>query len=87
MNWKENRMSWTTDTSVVGNGDATQEHWKTVYGPGKKVPVSGIYRCLGRKREIAANKSDPFPSQNHHQHELNEGDIRWKLNVRANTAG
>lgn len=80
-------MSWKIASSVIGNGDETHEHWTTVYTPGKKVPVSGIYRCLGCKREIAANQNDPFPPQNHHQHELNKGDIRWKLNVRANTAG
>lgn len=80
-------MSWTISTSVVGEGDATQEHWKRVSGPGQKVPVSGIYRCLGCQREIAANQGDPFPPQNHHQHQSAEGDIRWKLNVRASTAG
>jgi len=79
-------MSWTISTSVVGEGDPTQPHWKDVYGPGDRVPVSGIYRCLGCRREIAANKRDPFPPQNHHQHGTDEGDICWKLNVRANTA-
>ncbi|MBD9435741.1 protein L [Pseudoxanthomonas sp. PXM03] len=79
-------MSWTISTSVIGEGDAAQKHWKDVYGPGEKVPVSGIYRCLGCRREIAANQRDPFPHQNHHQHGTDEGDIRWKLNIRANTA-
>lgn len=80
-------MSWTISTSVVGEGDPTQAHWKDVYGPGERVPVSGIYRCPGCRREVAANQRDPFPPQNHHQHKANEGDIRWRLNVRANTVG
>jgi len=80
-------MSWTIDTSVVGKGNTTNDHWKKVYGPAENVPVSGIYRCLGCKREITSNRADPFPPQNHHQHEAGQGDIRWKLNVRSNTNG
>lgn len=61
------------------NGDA----YDSVYGPGAKVPHSGIYRCQGCGREIAANKSDPFPPQNHHQHTSTQGTIRWRLAVYA----
>lgn len=81
-------MSWYIDTSVIGKGDGSQAHWTTVHKPGSNVPVSGIYRCLGCKREVASNANDPFPSQNHHQHDPGQdGSIRWKLNVRADTKG
>lgn len=53
------------------------------YGPGKIVPFSGIYRCMGCGREIAANQENPFPPQNHHQHTQAQGAIRWRLIVYA----
>ena len=49
--------------------------------PGEPVQHSGIYRCRGCGREIAANEEDPFPPQNHHQHTLEQGDILWQLVV------
>lgn len=43
------------------------------------VPVdSGIYRCVHCGDEIAANKGQPLPPQNHHQH-TTSSPIRWKL--------
>lgn len=80
-------MSWYISSSVLAEGDAAHLHWKTIYGPGDKVPASGIYRCVGCKREITSNVGDPFPPQNHHQHGALQGEIRWKLNVRTNTEG
>ncbi|WP_447870352.1 protein L [Serratia fonticola] len=62
------------------------ERWKSTYGPGKEVPVSGIYRCTVCGKEITSNKSDPFPPQNHHQHSSNK-DISWQLIIRTDTAG
>ncbi len=53
------------------------------YGPGETTPTSGIYRCSGCGREIASNQGNPFPPQNHHQHASWQGNIVWKLNVRA----
>ncbi len=55
------------------------EAFDTEYGPGKTVPWSGIYRCMGCGWEIAANESTPFPPQNHHQHSVAQGSVRWKL--------
>ena len=51
--------------------------------PGQAVPHSGIHRCMGCGREIAANANDPFPPQNHHQHSAEQGSIRWRLVVYA----
>jgi hypothetical protein len=81
------KMSWYTNDSQLTKVNDTNEWWRTVYSTGDNVPVSGIYRCLGCKREITSNKNDPFPPQNHHQHSPNQGSVRWKLNVRTNTAG
>jgi len=80
-------MSWYTENSVLVRIDGSNEWWKNTYGPGDEVPVSGIYRCLGCKREVTSNKGDRFPPQNHHQHSTSQGAVRWKLNVRTNTNG
>jgi len=53
------------------------------YGPGQDCLNSGIYRCEGCGKEIASNKDNPFPPQNHHQHNQNQGSIRWKMIVFA----
>lgn len=83
----EVEMSWFTDSSVLVKSDGNKDWWKTEYGPGDTVPVSGIYKCLGCTREVTCNASDPFPPQNHHQHSSAQGRVRWKLNVRTNTEG
>jgi len=54
-----------------------------LYNPGSNCSNSGIYRCEGCGHEIASNKDNPFPPQNHHQHTKDQGTIRWKLIVFA----
>lgn len=56
----------------------------TEHSPGDTCPASGIYQCSGCGREACCNRDDPFPPQNHHQHNLWQGLIRWKLVVAAN---
>jgi hypothetical protein len=69
-------MSWYIDGSKSVKVDGVRgEWWVAAYEPGTRVPVSGIYRCLGCNKEIASNVGDPFPPQNHHQHELAHGPI------------
>ena len=51
--------------------------------PGRTVPHSGIYCCLGCRREIARNAGTVFPPLNHHQHPPGQGTIRWRLSVYA----
>ncbi len=53
------------------------------YRPGDICPNSGIYRCDICSDEIASNKGNPLPPQNHHQHAPGQGPIRWKLIVFA----
>ncbi len=55
----------------------------TTYKPGDNTPHSGIYRCEGCGSAIASNLGNPLPPQNHHQHTLSQGDIRWRLIVWA----
>lgn len=49
--------------------------------PGTVNVNSGIYHWCGH--EVAANKGDPLPPQNHHQHTVQQGSIRWRLVVFA----
>lgn len=79
-------MAWYTEAAHLQAEKVTQV-WTDTHGPAEKVQASGIYRCKGCKREVTCNKNDPFPPQSHHQHAPHEGDIRWKLIVRANTDG
>ncbi len=51
--------------------------------PGSTAPRSGIYRCMGCGREITSEESHPLPPQNHHQHGVGQGAIRWRLIVYA----
>jgi hypothetical protein len=48
-----------------------------------KPPHSGIYKCTGCGHEIVAEQDRQFPPQNHHQHPVSQGKIRWKLIVFA----
>lgn len=57
------------------------EAFDLTYGPGKQVQHSGIFRCEGCGKEIAANAGDPLPPQNRHQHGLMQGPIKWRLMV------
>lgn len=80
-------MAWYVDGSVLHKGTPTNTHWTSTYGPGDSVPVSGIYKCAGCKKEVTCNEPDRFPPQNHHQHSQAQGAIRWRLIVRTNTEG
>lgn len=80
-------MSWYTEKSWLTKVGGDKEWWTTTYNPADEVPISGIYRCLGCRKEVTSNKRDIFPPQNHHQHSEAQGKIRWKLNVRTNTEG
>lgn len=62
---------------------SNNEAYDTLHGPGSTCGNSGIYRCEGCGSEIASNKGNPFPPQNHHQHQVAQGSIRWKVIVFA----
>lgn len=66
--------------------DGNNSRWVTRYTPGEKVPVSGIYRCMICGKEITSNAEDPFPPQNHHQHD-SDRPVYWQLTVRTDTHG
>lgn len=57
--------------------------YDSIYKPGQAAPYSGIYRCEGCGREVASNEGEPLPPQNHHQHSLHQGAVRWRLVVYA----
>jgi hypothetical protein len=51
------------------------------YSPGVKIAWSGIYRCDGCGRESVHTVDKPLPPQNHHQHSIAQGSIKWRLIV------
>lgn len=61
----------------------THKVFNMVFTDTDTVPVSGIYRCLGCSREIAATRGDPFPPAKHHPHGPPQGPIRWQMIVIA----
>jgi hypothetical protein len=57
----------------------TSSAFDYLHAPGSRVPLSGIYRCTGCGDEVASNKGTVFPPQNHRQHRVAAGAIRWQL--------
>jgi hypothetical protein len=51
------------------------------HNPGVPTPYSGIYRCEGCGKEAASIYGAPLPPQDHHQHTIAQGAIRWRLIV------
>jgi hypothetical protein len=66
-------------------GTSTDNAFDAIHNPGVATPHSGIYRCEGCGHEVASNAGNPLPTQNHHQHSTNQGAIRWRLAVYAQT--
>lgn len=52
-----------------------------IHTPGTTTPYSGIYRCEGCGVNEVSTQGHPLPPQNHHQHNLGLGAIRWRLIV------
>lgn len=61
----------------------THANFDAERAPGYVPGDSGIYRCVNCGDEIAANKGNPLPPQNHHQHQNQMLPIKWKLLVCA----
>lgn len=53
------------------------------YNPGDQPPHSGIYRCTGCGREVVAEENRRLPPQNHHQHSVLQGLIKWRMIIYA----
>ena len=53
--------------------------------PGATTPYSGIYICVNCRDEIASNKGNPLPPQNHRQHSDTNKPIVWRLLVQTQT--
>jgi hypothetical protein len=59
------------------------ESFDTIHAPGAPAPYSGIYRCEGCGHEVASIAGAPLPPQNHPQHLVSQGAIRWRMVVYA----
>ena len=56
-----------------------------INNPGASTRWSGVYKCEGCGKEITSIVGNTLPPQNHHQHTLYQGTIRWKLAVTHNS--
>ncbi|CAE6701494.1 hypothetical protein R20943_00592 [Paraburkholderia aspalathi] len=54
-----------------------------VWSPGGTAPLSGIYRCEGCGITIVSTRGHTLPPQNHHQHTVAQGAIRWQPIVKT----
>jgi hypothetical protein len=74
-------MAWFKEDKYLNksNGNA----YDTDHPPGAVPPLSGIYKCIGCGHEVVAEHGRQFPPQNHPQHSILSGPIRWKLIVWA----
>jgi hypothetical protein len=52
-----------------------------LHQPGMATSHSGVYRCEGCDKAVTFVSPHPLPPQNHHQHTLGQGAIRWRLAV------
>ena len=60
---------------------SSHQAYDEIHQPGQSAPHSGIYRCEGCGLNDACNRGQPLPPQNHHQHTVQQGKIRWRLIV------
>jgi len=60
---------------------STSDAFDALHSPGTQTPHSGIYRCEGCGHEIVSEGGKTFPPQNHHQHTVAQGTIRWRMTV------
>jgi hypothetical protein len=74
-------MAWYKYETYLKKSDS--DAYDKTCGPAATTPHSGIYRCQGCGREIAANAGNSLPPQNHHQHAASQGAIEWRLIVYA----
>jgi hypothetical protein len=59
--------------------ESTDQAFDFVADPGTITRWSGIYRCEGCGKAITSVSGHTLPPQNHHQHSLINGPIRWRL--------
>lgn len=57
-----------------------------LHAPNSDTPMSGIYRCEGCGLSATFIKGKNIPPQNHHQHNAQEGAVRWRLIVKSHWA-
>jgi hypothetical protein len=57
------------------------EAFTKIWPAGTTAPHPGLYRCPGCGHEIATADTHKLPPQNHHQHTVAQGKVRWQLIV------
>lgn len=52
-----------------------------LHSAGQLAPYSGICHCEGCGGEVVSTSGHHLPPENHYQHTLAQGHIRWRLIV------
>ena len=60
-------------------GSSNDGAFDKILEPGTLAPWSGIYRCEGCGKSETSITGYKLPPQNHHQHTITQGKIRWRL--------
>ncbi|WP_300006066.1 protein L [uncultured Cedecea sp.] len=68
---------------ILEAGSQFNPVFDTEYKPGDTCKYEGIYKCTGCDKEVTIANGKTIPPQNHHQHSVSQGNIRWKLFVYA----
>lgn len=76
-------MAWYKNKNYLSEN--THANFDKLYSPGGTPPSddSGIFRCEGCGKEIAHTQGTKLPPQNHHQHTKEQGEVRWRMIVCA----
>lgn len=60
---------------------STHFAFDTTTASGSVSPFTGIYRCQGCGREIAAHTGMTLPGEDNHLHRIGQGPVTWQLVV------
>ena len=60
-------------------GTSSDEAFDSISEPGAIARWSGIYRCEGCGKSETSVRGHVLSPQNHHQHTVSQGRIRWRL--------
>jgi hypothetical protein len=75
-----NTILW-KDGPTYQKAQATDSAFTTITPAGHTAPYSGLYRCVGCGHIVVSTAGNHMPPQNHPQHSVSQGAIRWELVV------
>lgn len=74
-------MAYYKYSQFINQSNGNANAFDTLHHPAQPTPYSGIYRCEGCGVNAVSTQGHALPPQNHHQHSIAQGAIRWRLIV------